>query len=670
MKKITGFSLILVLLLFVSTFSNVNALHGKERINSLTSTLPIDVSKKVWNGEEWADTATHYFGESVLFNFTITYNKNCEDGLWATEIKAIDILPSFLEYNRSLNYKPDFINGNTIYWNLTEVYGIFLEDNESISIEFEAIVTDYGEDINFVEVTAWETGCDNNLYGSDDAEIIIADPLLVKKEVYDPIADEWVDEYFGSVTKTNPIFFRINITYAGYYDVKLMKCMIVEDFLPDCCLEYIGNEEFTYPDNMLFHDPAITISEDLKHVTYDWTNKKFNLFAGDSLLIEFEASVVDYSYSVVVNCAHVKLWNCLQCPNPITLEKSDCAKVHCFPPDSVFEKKVKDPNTGDWVEEISVYVGDIVTYKMMLTYYGNDDFSDISILDELHCTMDYEEGSAIPPETEISGNLIWWNFSGPLNDSQTIEIEFNSKAVSSTGCGAGANVAIVTAYENNIVFEDSDTANVKVYSNFPPFPPDITGDTEGFEGDELKFKVITLDFDDDQIFYMFDWGDGTYSDWDGPYDSGEELKVTKSWDNAGIYNVRAKAKDISLGDESGWSFYPVEVKIDVPPVPSINIVFKPGFGLSVSAKVTNTGEVDFKNVYWNLTVKRTGLIQKTLLEKDGVIYDFPIGKTANIVGEPSGIGMIRVTLDVKAAGIDPVVFSVEGFIFSRLVYIK
>jgi uncharacterized repeat protein (TIGR01451 family) len=344
--------------------------------------------------------------------------------------------------------------------------------------------------------------------------------------------------------------------------------------------------------------------------------------------------------------------------------------VNCFPPDSFIEKKVKDPVSGEWVEEISVYVGDTVTYKINLTYYGNYNYHDISVLDKLHCTMDFIEGSANPPASDISGKLIWWNFTGPLNDSETIEIEFKTEAVSGTGCGAGANRVIVTAYEKNKPFEFSDNTYVRVISNFPPFPPDITGDTNGLEGDELTFRAVSLDNDGDSIYYMFDWDDGTYSDWLGPFNPGQEAQAKKIWDSAGNYNVRAKAKDSFLEEESDWSFYPVEVNIEVPPVPFIDIVFKPGFGLTVCVDIKNTGEVDFMNVKWNLTVQRTGLIQKIYWQSDGEIYYFPIGKTVNIKAKPSGLGSIKVTLIVEAPGIDPVEFSVDGLLFSRLVYIK
>ena len=59
---------------------------------------------------------------------------------------------------------------------------------------------------------------------------------------------------------------------------------------------------------------------------------------------------------------------------------------------------------------------------------------------------------------------------------------------------------------------------------------------------------------------MFDWGDETYSEWLGPYNSGEEVETNNSWNTIGEYEVKAKAKD-TFGAESDWSPYPLIVEI-------------------------------------------------------------------------------------------------------------
>jgi len=54
------------------------------------------------------------------------------------------------------------------------------------------------------------------------------------------------------------------------------------------------------------------------------------------------------------------------------------------------------------------------------------------------------------------------------------------------------------------------------------------------------------------IYYLFDWGDGTYSGWVGPFESGKKAKISHIWNEKGTYTIRVKAKD-SSGAQSEWS---------------------------------------------------------------------------------------------------------------------
>ena len=47
-------------------------------------------------------------------------------------------------------------------------------------------------------------------------------------------------------------------------------------------------------------------------------------------------------------------------------------------------------------------------------------------------------------------------------------------------------------------------------------------------------------------------GDGNYSEWLSPYDSGEICKVAHKWTKRGIYEVKVMAKD-EYGMNSNWS---------------------------------------------------------------------------------------------------------------------
>ena len=83
-----------------------------------------------------------------------------------------------------------------------------------------------------------------------------------------------------------------------------------------------------------------------------------------------------------------------------------------------------------------------------------------------------------------------------------------------------------------------------------PNPPD--GPANGNIDEEYTYSTLTTDPQEDQIFYLFDWDDGTDSGWLGPYNSGEEAEASHTWSKRGSYSIKAKAKDTE-GYESEWS---------------------------------------------------------------------------------------------------------------------
>jgi hypothetical protein len=89
-------------------------------------------------------------------------------------------------------------------------------------------------------------------------------------------------------------------------------------------------------------------------------------------------------------------------------------------------------------------------------------------------------------------------------------------------------------------------------SNPPNKPAKPSGETNGKVGEEYTYNSSTTDPDGDQIYYKWDWGDGTYSEWLGPYDPGEVCKICHVWENKGGYSIRVKTKD-QYEERSPWS---------------------------------------------------------------------------------------------------------------------
>jgi hypothetical protein len=91
------------------------------------------------------------------------------------------------------------------------------------------------------------------------------------------------------------------------------------------------------------------------------------------------------------------------------------------------------------------------------------------------------------------------------------------------------------------------------FNNLCPFKPSRpSGPSSGGIDEEHVYTTSTLDPNGDQVFYLFDWGDGQTSFWYGPYNSGEECSATHIWFETGSYEIRVKAQDIH-GAESDWS---------------------------------------------------------------------------------------------------------------------
>jgi hypothetical protein len=92
-----------------------------------------------------------------------------------------------------------------------------------------------------------------------------------------------------------------------------------------------------------------------------------------------------------------------------------------------------------------------------------------------------------------------------------------------------------------------------VAENLPPEKPETpTGWSEGRPHIIYSYNSTTVDLNGDQVWYLFDWGDGSDSGWIGPFESGAIVTGNHSWQRKGAYEIKVKAKD-TYGDESNWS---------------------------------------------------------------------------------------------------------------------
>ena len=95
--------------------------------------------------------------------------------------------------------------------------------------------------------------------------------------------------------------------------------------------------------------------------------------------------------------------------------------------------------------------------------------------------------------------------------------------------------------------------DIKNSSNIPPKKPEPPfGQINGKIGVRYNYSANTSDEENDKLFYLFNWGDGSDSGWLGPCKSGGICQEEHVWSKQSDYNITVKAKDI-YGNESVWS---------------------------------------------------------------------------------------------------------------------
>ena len=106
-------------------------------------------------------------------------------------------------------------------------------------------------------------------------------------------------------------------------------------------------------------------------------------------------------------------------------------------------------------------------------------------------------------------------------------------------------------YQTNL-FGDPELT-IKDPIDIPPNKPTKpSGPTNGNKQTEHTYTTSTTDPKGSQVYYWWEWGDGTNSGWLGPYESGETAEAIHSWDKKGNYEIRVKAKHTEE-IQSEWS---------------------------------------------------------------------------------------------------------------------
>jgi hypothetical protein len=187
-------------------------------------------------------------------------------------------------------------------------------------------------------------------------------------------------------------------------------------------------------------------------------------------------------------------------------------------------------------------------------------------------------------------------------------------------------------------------AKVEVGSMPPEKPGRPSGPTEGVLGVEYTFSTSTTDPEGEQVSYNWSWGDGTSSEWLGPYDSGATVYASHAWSEAGTYNIKVKAKDLH-GVESEWSDLKTIQIVDTAILEIGNIS---GSLFKVSVVIKNNGSSDAVRVEWSITLDGGFILlgKKTT----GRVITIPAGEEKTVSSDLIlGFGKTVITVSAETA---------------------
>jgi len=111
---------------------------------------------------------------------------------------------------------------------------------------------------------------------------------------------------------------------------------------------------------------------------------------------------------------------------------------------------------------------------------------------------------------------------------------------------------------------ETDKVTIILDNDPPKKPSKPTGPGSLKPGEEATFGTSTVDPNDDDLEYGWDWdGDKIVDEWMESVESGKFVSKSHVWDAQGTYNIRVKARDTYLPKakaESGWS-EPLEITV-------------------------------------------------------------------------------------------------------------
>ena len=323
-------------------------------------------------------------------------------------------------------------------------------------------------------------------------------------------------------------------------------------------------------------------------------------------------------------------------------------------------------NGNDHADEHGDDFGDINLHNIQVTmavYNDNDGYVDETVMARIPNNPPSEPSDPYPANgstgVDVNVDLSWTGGDPDPGDIITYDVCFGTvspppKVVnnqSATTYDPGTLDVNLTYYWRIIAWDNynaSTSGPIWYFTtriNGPPETPEQpSGPTNGAAGFEYMFLSKTTDPDNDQVFYKWDWGDGNFSEWLGPYFQGINITANHIWTAGGDYEIKVKAKDI-YSAESNWS-EPFSIHIVEPLIEIGNIT---GGLFKVNVVIKNIGDGDAENISWNINLLG-GLILRGY-QTSGLIAGIPPGGQVTVRSDLIlGMGRTDVAVNAKIPG--------------------
>jgi len=234
-------------------------------------------------------------------------------------------------------------------------------------------------------------------------------------DFYKTVWDEesWVEVVDAEIGDT--VRFNISLTYHKNPDNTLpwtLHNIKIKDELP-ACLQFANNVFM-----MTTGSSQIEYNEEIAGniIYWNFTNYKPELLDGKSLYIEFDALVLECNPGEYDNCAYVTAKENCQ----YTHDGCDCATVNIIEsgePGIEIDKKVKDPETDEWVDDLTTYTcaydlltnGQYLDFQINVSNVGEISLTNVIVKDILPEFLNFENSDVSPFYVSPDQREIEWH---------------------------------------------------------------------------------------------------------------------------------------------------------------------------------------------------------------------------------------------------------------------